>query len=128
MASQTMRQGPFNGSTISEPRIKGTCAAGARGRGIPLNAERAAGRTLRGPSARAMRGHPALRAPQDAPRKDRLGAQDAERPARGRSPLRAFTALAARGAHRAHKKSALRERDALPSRSLALQYSRRRRA
>ena len=28
----------------------------------------------------------------------------------------------------AHKKSALRERDALPSRSLALQYSRRRRA
>ena len=48
-------------------------AAGARGRGIPLNAERPAGRTLRGPSSRAMRGHPALRAPQDAPAKIALG-------------------------------------------------------
>ena len=53
---------------------------------------------------------------------------------KGTIPLRAFTAraahsapLLARGTAR-KKKSALRERDALPSRSLALQYSRRRRA
>ena len=56
--------------------------------------------------------------------------QDAERPA-GEPPPRAPPgACGARGARgtRAYKKSALRERDALPSRSLALQYSRRRRA
>ena len=48
-----------------------------------------------------------------------------------RGPLPAHAARAAHaapGARTAHKKSALRERDALPSRSLALQYSRRRRA
>ena len=60
--------------------------------------------------------------------------QDAERPARGHPPAglsrrmrRASAHLLARGTAQA-KKSALRERDALPSRSLALQYSRRRRA
>ena len=52
---------------------------------------------------------------------------------KGTIPLRAFTARAAHSARllacgARKKKSALRERDALPSRSLALQYSRRRRA
>ena len=46
---------------------------------------------------------------------------------KGTIPLRALSARAARGTAR-KKNSALRERDALPSRSLALQYSRRRRA
>ncbi len=48
-----------------------------------------------------------------------------KRPAGGdlpRGPLPAHAARAAPGTH-AHKKSALREGDALPSRSLALQYS-----
>ena len=59
-------------------------------------------------------------------------AQNAEKARKGNIPLRAsLGACGARGARAspgAHKKSALRERDALPSRSLALQYSRRRRA
>ena len=99
--------------------------------------------TRRAPSGAPFRGAPGAAKAQPgaagrpaAPlRPPRGGARRAKAPLkRGKArkgtipPLRAFTALAARGAHRAHKKSALRERDALPSRSLALQYSRRRRA
>ena len=64
------------------------------------------GDTPCGPSRRVRRARP--RHPPNA-----------NRPARGRSPC---------GPYQRKKKSALRERDALPSRSLALQYSRRRRA
>ena len=85
------------------------CAA-PRTAGRPLNTERPAKDiALRAFTARAAREAAASRKRKQA--------------RKGTIPLRAFGACGAR-----NKKSALRERDALPSRSLALQYSRRRRA
>lgn len=57
----------------------------------PPQRRRAAGRTLRGPSAYAMRGHPARPAPQDVPALIALGPKTREGP-QGESPLRASTA------------------------------------